>query len=112
MRRGLLMRELAATRQDDDETRSELFMCGVFSLLDRVFAKPVGELLQTLVVPERVRQALVDEAGRYFPMLELARAVETELPHEIRAAADAVFVGPLEINRALLRTLAIAAQLE
>ena len=111
MRRGLLMRELAPAGSDE-ETRSELFMCGVFSLLHRVFGKPVGELLQTLLVPERVRQALVDQAGSLFPMLELARAVESELPQEIRAAADAVFVRPAEINRALLRTLAVAFRSE
>lgn len=111
LRRGLLMRELAPNHSDE-ETRSELFMCGVFSLLDRVFAKPVGELLKTLVVPERVRQALVDQAGPYLPMLELVRAVESEMPHDIRAAAEALFMGPMETNRALLRSLAAAAQVE
>ena len=111
LRRGLLMRELASNRSDE-ETRNELFMCGVFSLLDRLFAKPLGELLMTLLVPERVRQALVDGSGPYFPMLELARAIELESPYDIRAVADELMMGPEEINRAVLRALSAATQLE
>lgn len=111
LRRGLFLNQLAAT-SGDDETRGELFMCGVFSLLDQICAKPISDLLKTLVVPERVRQALVDQEGPFFPLLELVRAVESEVPGDIRAAADAVFVEPLEINRSLLRALAIAANLE
>ena len=47
----------------DDEQRSELFICGVFSLLDRMFRQPFSELLKTIPVPERVYQALVDHSG-------------------------------------------------
>lgn len=111
LRRGLLMRLLAAD-SSDAQTRDELFMCGAFSLLDRILAKPVGELMRTLVLPERVRQALVERRGPFLPMLELARAIESEVPHDIRAAANAAFVSPLEINRALLRTLHIASRME
>lgn len=111
LRRGLLMRLLAAD-SSDAQTRDELFMCGAFSLLDRILAKPVGELMRTLVLPERVRQALVERRGPFLPMLELARAIESEVPHDIRAAANAAFVSPLEINRALLRTLHIASSME
>lgn len=111
LRRGLLMRMLAAGA-GQQERRSELFMCGVFSLLDRIYARPMSELLRHLALPERVRAALVDRGGPYFPLLELARAVESEVPHDIRAASEAVFMQPLEINRALLRSLLVASHLE
>jgi c-di-GMP phosphodiesterase len=111
LRRGLLMRHLA-TPSSNAQTRSELFMCGVFSLLDRAFARPIEETLSTLVLPERVRAALVDAGGPFFLLLELVRAIESELPSEIRAAADAAYIEPLEINRALLKTLFAAADLE
>lgn len=111
LRRGLLMRMLA-TGTGQQERRNELFMCGVFSLLDRIYARPVGELVQRLSLPEQVRAALVDRSGPYFPLLELARAIESEVPHDIRLASEAVFVQPGEINTALLRSLLVASHLE
>jgi EAL and modified HD-GYP domain-containing signal transduction protein len=109
LRRGLLMRMLWA---GEAQTGGELFLCGVFSLLDRIFGRPIGELLGTLAIPERVVQALVERRGPFMPLLELVRAIESEVPHDIRSAANAAFVSPGEINRALLRTLFVAAELE
>jgi EAL and modified HD-GYP domain-containing signal transduction protein len=111
LRRGLLMRMLAASI-GLHEQRGELFMCGVFSLLDRIYARPIGELVRQLAMPERVHAALVDRGGPHLPLLELARAVESEVPHDIRAACETVFVQPIEINRALLRSLLVASHLE
>lgn len=111
LRRGLLMRQLAAASASN-ETRGELFMCGVFSLLDRVVGRTAGETLAMLEVPERVRSAIVDGAGPYQPLLELVRAIESEQASDIRAAADAAFIEPLEINRALLKTLFLAGALD
>ena len=111
LRRGVLLRNLAAAGAAP-ETRGELFMCGVFSLLDRMLGQSVGEALSTLVVPDRVRAALIDGGGPYHPMLELVRAIESENAPEIRAAADAAYIEPLEINRALLKTLVFAASLD
>jgi len=111
LRRGLLMR-LLASPGSGVETRGELFMCGVFSLLDRIVGRPAGETLAMLEVPERVRAAIVDGDGPFHALLELVRAIETESAPDIRAAADAAFVEPLEINRALLKTLFLAGALD
>ncbi len=111
LRRGLLMRHLASST-DAADRRGELFMCGVFSLLDRMLGQSVGDALSTMVVPDDVRAALVDESGPYHPMLELVRAIESESAPEIRAAADAAYIEPLEINRALLKTLFLATSLD
>ena len=111
VRRGLLMEELARS-VGDDEMRNEMFICGVFSLLDRMFNQPFAELLKTIPVPERVAQALVDNAGPYHPYFELVRAVEGESLFDVRAAAEALLLGVGEINRAQLRALAAASQLE
>ena len=72
LRRGLLMRMLAAGI-GQREQRGELFMCGVFSLLDRIYARPIGELVRQLALPERVHAALVDRSGPHLPLLTLAR---------------------------------------
>jgi EAL and modified HD-GYP domain-containing signal transduction protein len=71
----------------------ELFICGVFSLLDRMMAQPFDELLKSVPVPEGVRQALVDQAGPYQPFLELVRAVENESLFDFRDSAERLLLG-------------------
>ena len=111
VRRGLMMEELGRGNVDD-EMRSEMFICGVFSLLDRMLGQPFDALLASVPVPERVRQALVDASGPYQPYLALVRAVESGSRGEIRQAADQTFMGLAEVNAALLRALASARELD
>ena len=111
LRRGLLMEELAKG-MDDREMRDEMFICGLFSLLDHMLKQPFARLLQAIPVPERVRQALVDDGGPYQPYLELVRAIEAESVFDYRHAAEQLLLDAQEINHAVLRALAKAAQLE
>lgn len=111
VRRGLLMEELARGH-GDDEMRSEIFICGVFSLLDKMFGEPFDALLKTLPVPERVQQALAAGSGPFHPYLKLVHAIESESLYDLREAAEPLFMGPQEMNRSVLRALAAASQLE
>jgi EAL and modified HD-GYP domain-containing signal transduction protein len=111
VRRGLLMEELIRG-SGDDEMRGEVFICGVFSLLDRMLGQPFEDLLKSVPVPERVRDALVDGAGPYQPYLTLVKAMEQGVRGDIREAADATFMGLAEINAALLRAMASARELD
>ncbi|MBP7914870.1 MAG: HDOD domain-containing protein [Vitreoscilla sp.] len=110
VRRGLLMEELARA-QGDESTRNEVFICGVFSLLDRMLGQTFGQLLGSLPVPERVAQALVDGEGPYQPYLDLAMAVEMESPIDIRDATDAMMLACGDVNRAALGAMSAARQL-
>ncbi len=111
VRRGLLMEELSRGVADE-EMRNEVFICGVFSLLDHMFQQPFSTLLESIPVPERVRQALAEESGPFQPYLEVVRAVESESLFEFREAADTLMMSVNEINRAQLRALMQAADLE
>ena len=111
VRRGLLMEELARGG-GDEEMQGELFICGVFSLLDRMFHQPFAQLLGSIPVPERVRQALVEGAGPFQPYLDVVRAAEGESLFDLRDAADRLMMGVGEINRAQLRALLAASELE
>ena len=111
VRRGLLMEELVRG-SGDEEMRNEMFICGVFSLLDRMFQQPFSELLDTIPVPERVRQALTENAGPFQPYIELVRAIEGEALYEFREAADTLMLSVSEINRAELRALMAASELD
>lgn len=111
VRRGLLMEELVRSN-GDEEMRNEMFICGVFSLLDRMFKQPFEVLLESLPVPERVVQALVEESGPYHPYLNVVRAAEESSPYDFRSAADHLMMSVSEINRSMLRALTAGRQLE
>ena len=111
VRRGLLMEELARGT-GDEETRNEVFICGVFSLLDRMFQQPFEELLSTIPVPARVYQALVEHTGPYEPYMNVVRAIESESLFDFREAADSLMMSVSEINRAQLRALMAASEIE
>ena len=109
-RRGLIMEELARG-SGDEEMRGEMFICGVFSLLDRLMRQPFDELMKNVPVPERVRQSLLAD-GPYTPHLALVRAIEQASATDIREAAEAVMLAPSELNRALLSALSAARQFD
>jgi c-di-GMP phosphodiesterase len=111
VRRGLLMEELVRAG-GDEEMRNEMFICGVFSLLDRMFHEPFSALLANIPVPERVYQALADETGPYQPYVQMVRAIENESLFDFRESAEALMMSVSEINRAQLRALTAASQLE
>jgi EAL and modified HD-GYP domain-containing signal transduction protein len=111
LRRGVLMEELAQG-MSEREQRDEMFICGLFSLLDHMLKQPFDKLLQSIPVPERVRQALVDQSGPYKGYLDLVQAIENESVFDVRAALDTLMLGPDEVNHAVLRALHKASQLE
>ncbi len=111
VRRGLFMEELARLSGNED-MRNELFICGVFSLLDRMFQQPFAELLKTIPVPEHVYQALVDHDGPYAPYFRLVEAIEGQSLFDIRDAAEPLLISIGDINACLLRAMANAAQLD
>lgn len=115
VRRGLLMEELGRSN-GDAEMRGEMFICGVFSLLDRLLQQPLSELVASVPVPERVQQTLLGlpdgSDGPYAPYLALVSAVEQETAFDIRECADRLLLGPAEVNRAVLGALRGARQLD
>ena len=54
----------------------DLFVVGVFSLLDVLFDEPMEKLLQPLNIADSMRDALVKRDGPYMPLLLLAEAIE------------------------------------
>lgn len=111
VRRGLLLEELVRG-SGDEEMRNEVFIAGVFSLLDRMFQQPFAQLLSSIPVPERVRQLLVEDAGPYKPYMDVVLAAEGESLFDFREAADRLMMSVSEINRAQLAALLAAGQLE
>jgi EAL and modified HD-GYP domain-containing signal transduction protein len=111
VRRGLMMEELGR-HQGDAEMRGEMFICGVFSLLDRLLNQSFADLLPNVPVPDTVQQALRGDGGPYLPYLNLVRAVEMESVFDIHECAEALMLGPAAVNRALLVALRAARELD
>jgi len=112
VRRGLLMEELGRDSGCDDERRGELFICGVFSLLDRLMQQPFAELLKSIPTSDAVRAALIDGSGPHQPYLALVQAVESAALFDIRAATEALMMTTAAVNKAVLRALVAARQLD
>ena len=111
VRRGIFMEQLVAPAVDE-AMRSDVFICGVFSLLDIIFNRDFTQLLARAPVSDRVREALIEDAGPYHPYLVLARAVEANAVDVIDEYSTALELNLDDVNRALLATLTMASQLE
>jgi EAL and modified HD-GYP domain-containing signal transduction protein len=109
-RRGLILDQLA-NGLTDEAMRSEMFICGVFSLLDRMLCMPMDALIRSVPMPPRVQESLLAH-GPYSPHLDLMRAVEEGSAAHIRACADAALLSCGELNRAILKGLALSWELD
>jgi EAL and modified HD-GYP domain-containing signal transduction protein len=110
LRRGLMMEALAIEMGDEDR-KGDMFICGVFSLLDRMLNKPFDVLLQSIPVVDEVEQALIGAGGPYQHALDLVRATEGGVGLDIREQAEASLLDMRRVNRALLHALGGAQQL-
>ncbi len=102
-RRGLFLEQLLG--QQDDAMRDEIFILGVFSLLDKLMKKPFDELFATLAVPESVHETLVHGSGHLVPYLRIVESIENGPDPALPAALDSCLMTLADCNRAVLRTL-------
>jgi EAL and modified HD-GYP domain-containing signal transduction protein len=90
----------------EDELRSEVFLCGVFSQLDVLLGEPLGAAIHRLPLPGRIASAIVGQSGPYAPWLLVASALESGNTRMVREVCKAHKMPADGVNRALLRTLA------
>ena len=68
--------ELSASDALSAKERDELFVTGIFSLLDILLQLPMAQVLQQISLPLPAEEALLHKRGKYAPYLELAIACE------------------------------------
>jgi c-di-GMP-related signal transduction protein len=61
---------------DLSERADEIFMVGLFSLLDAILDQPLEKVLETVSVTKDVEDALMHESGIYSDALNLVRRYE------------------------------------
>ncbi len=103
--RGRLTELLGATRLRGEG--ENLFVAGMFSLLDRLLGLPMAEVLEAVPLPDEVVKALVGREGKYGPYLALAEACELN-SNLVASLAASLDISPLEVNKAHLSALAWA----
>ncbi|MBX9800317.1 MAG: HDOD domain-containing protein [Burkholderiaceae bacterium] len=88
-----------------------LFVVGMFSLLDRLLGMPMEEVLAKIQLAEPVAQALLTRDGMYGPFLALAEACELNNGN-IAALAESLFISARQVNEAHLAALLWAQALK
>ena len=96
--------ELMGASQLPKADAENLFVTGMFSLLDRLLNVPMARVLATVQLPEQVTQALLSREGCYGTYLALAEACELNSALA-GSLAESLKISTVEVNRAHLSAL-------
>jgi c-di-GMP-related signal transduction protein len=86
--------------------RRELYLSGLLCQIDQLVAEPLAGVLSSIPLPCRVKDAIAGKTGPYWPILEVAMAIESpQLDITFERCQQHSF-DLEEVNLVLLRTLA------
>lgn len=86
--------------------RDNLFVVGVFSLLDVMLKVPMDNVLEKLQLPEAIVDALTERSGVFGPFLKLTEACEDANNEEILQLASLLQLNPEKVNKCHMEALA------
>lgn len=98
--------ELLGEGYFEKRDRDNLFIVGVFSLLDAVLKMPMEDVLDKLQLPEAINDALTNRDGIYGPFLKLTEACEDDDSEEILALAESLQLDAAKVNQSHIAALA------
>ena len=101
--RGRLVELLGKTSLTKDQSEN-LFIVGMFSLLDRLLGISMEDVLARIQLPEMVSKALLSRDGIYGPFLALAEACELSTAL-IGTLAASLKISPVKVDEAHLSAL-------
>ncbi|HET9113725.1 MAG TPA: HDOD domain-containing protein [Burkholderiales bacterium] len=94
------------------EDRDNLFVTGIFSLLDALLNTPMEQALAHLNLPDKLTQALLHDQGEYAPYLRLAIACENSPQSRIAELAQAAGLSVDTVNLAHVKALLWAEEFD
>lgn len=103
--------ELLGSEHFDQTGRDNLFIIGIFSLLDVMLDMPMAQVLEKLMLPEPINEALLRKSGVYGPFLQLTEAYESEDVSKIEKLASKLNYTPSKLNDCHFEALAWAENL-
>ena len=86
--------------------RDNLFVVGVFSLLDVMLKVPMDNVLEKLQLPDAIVDALTERSGVFGPFLKLTEACEDANNDEILQLAALLQLNPEKVNKCHMEALA------
>ncbi|WP_018987213.1 EAL and HDOD domain-containing protein [Methylophilus methylotrophus] len=90
----------------DKRDRDNLFVVGVFSLLDVMLKVPMDQALEKLQLPEPIVEALTKREGIFGPFLKLTEACEDANNAEILQLAALLHLNQEKVNQCHMEALA------
>lgn len=94
-------------RNDQDN----LFIVGVFSLLPAFLEMPMEQVLERVVIADKLADALLERTGIYGPFLSLVEAVESGDQGQLEELSTSLMLSPDQVSEAHLQALAWVEQL-
>lgn len=91
--------------------RDNLFIVGVFSMLDVILKMPMPQVLEKLLLPETIVDALNDRSGIFGPFLKLTEACEDANSNNMLELAALLQLNPEKVNQCHIEALAWAESL-
>jgi EAL and modified HD-GYP domain-containing signal transduction protein len=108
--RGRVAEQLAG-RALFAKARDEIFVAGLFSLLDVVMRTPMEQVLKQISLPAEITEAITAGKGPYAPYLALAIACEQDDQSSIEALAKQIGRDVADINGVHMDALLWAQEL-
>jgi c-di-GMP-related signal transduction protein len=108
--RGRFSELLGSTFLPKNEAEN-LFVAGMFSLLDKLLGVPMEDVLEKIQLSESVTQALLSREGIYGPFLALAEACELNSAN-VDSMAMSLCISAKQVNQAQMSALAWAQTLK
>lgn len=103
--------EMLAGKGQVPRAADQLFITGLFSLMDVMMGRPLADVLKQVSLPEPVAAALRGEPGPMHDALSLAIAVESSAPEEMAAAAAQCGLDALVVTGTMIEALAWSQQM-
>lgn len=91
---------------------SELFMLGLFSLVDAMLDNSMNNLVRQLPLSPAIKKALVEREGKLFPFLNLIESYERCKWESIENEIERLNIGPDRLTGFYLEAVKMADQLE
>lgn len=98
--------ELLGETYFEKHDRDNLFIVGVFSLLDAILKMPMDKVLEKIQLPEAVNEALLTREGIYGPFLQLTEACEDANSERILQLAELLQFDAEKVNECHISALA------
>jgi EAL and modified HD-GYP domain-containing signal transduction protein len=98
--------ELLGESYFEKHDRDNLFIVGVFSLLDAILKMPMENVLEKIQLPDTVSEALLTREGIYGPFLRLTEACEDSDNQRILEIAELLQFDASKVNECHIAALA------